>query len=331
MRILIADKYDPGGIENLKALGCEVVCDPGLGPETIPAAIPGFDILVVRSTKVSAAAIDAGDSLKGIIRAGAGYDNIDLDAAGNAGVSVCNCPGMNAIAVAELAMAMLLCCDRRIVQQTTDLQAGNWRKKEYSKARGLKDSTLGVVGVGAIGKELIQRARAFDMKICVWSRSMTFDKAAEYGATFGGSDRASLLQMLGRCDAVSLHVAATPETKEMCDHEFFAAMKDGAYFVNTARGGVVDESALIDAVASKGIRCGLDVYQNQPPTPEAQWRPATADMTGATFSHHVGASTDQAQRAVSDEVLRIARIFKENGRFENCVNADALGKKGCHA
>ncbi len=331
MQILIADKFDPHALEGLERLGCKVTYDPTLSPETIPDAIAGVDILVVRSTKVPAAAIAAGDALKGIIRAGAGYDNIDLEAASAAGVHVCNCPGMNAIAVAELAMGLLLCCDRRIVQQTDDLRQGNWRKKEYAKARGMKGMSLGVVGVGAIGRAVIQRARAFEMNVHVWSRSMTVDGAAEYGATFGGQDRTSLLAMLGNCDAVTLHVAATDETKSMCDAAFFAAMRDGAYFINTARGGVVDEAALKEAVLAKGIRCGLDVYQNQPPTPEAQWKPPTADLPGAALTHHVGASTDQAQAAVAEEVTRIVRIFMDSGRFENCVNEADLGKKQCPA
>ena len=191
--------------------------------------------------------------------------------------------------------------------------------------------TLGVVGVGAIGKAVIQRARAFEMNLFVWSRSMTVDRAAEYGATYGGQDRASLIDMLGKCDAVTLHVAATEETRGMCNAEFFAAMRDGAYFINTARGGVVDEAALAGAVASKGIRCGLDVYQNQPPISQAQWKPATAGLPGAALTHHVGASTDQAQVAVSAEVIRIVRLFVDTGRFDNCVNTGGLGTTQCPA
>ena len=326
MRILIADKFDPGGIEGVRELGCEVQCDPQLGPETLVEAVSGVDVLVVRSTKVPAAVIAAGDVLKCIVRAGAGYDNIDVAAATAAGVRVCNCPGMNAIAVAELAIGHLICCDRRLAEQTAQFREGRWRKKEYVKARGLKGMTLGVVGVGSIGKALIERARAFDMRIFVWSRSMTVDRAAELGATHGGRDRASLLRMLGECDAVSIHVAATDETLGMCDREFFAAMNDGAYFINTARGTVVDESALRDAVRDKGLRCGLDVYRNQPPTPEAEWKSPLADLPGATFTHHIGASTDQAQRAVSEEVVRIIRVFMETGHFNNCVNEDELAE-----
>ena len=326
MRILLADNFDSSSVERLRELGCDVRCDPRLGPHTLVEAVTGVDVLVVRSTRVPAAVIASADALRCIVRAGAGYDNIDVAAATAAGVRVCNCPGMNAIAVAELAFGLLICCDRRLAEQTAQFREGRWRKKEYIKARGLKGMTLGVVGVGSIGEALIQRARAFDISIFVWSRSMTVDRAAELGATYGGRDRASLLRMLGECDAVSIHVAATDKTQGMCDREFFAAMNDGAFFINTARGALVDESALRDAVQSKGLRCGLDVYQDQPPTPEAEWKSPLADLPGATFSHHIGASTDQAQRAVSEEVVRIIRVFMETGHFGNCVNEDELAE-----
>ncbi|MCH7961626.1 MAG: hydroxyacid dehydrogenase [Planctomycetes bacterium] len=326
MRILLADNFDSSSVERLRELGCDVRCEPRLGPHTLVEAVTGVDVLVVRSTKVPAAVIATADALRCIVRAGAGYDNIDVTAAAAAGVRVCNCPGMNAIAVAELAFGLLICCDRRLAEQTAQFRQGRWRKKEYIRARGLKGMTLGVVGVGSIGEALIQRARAFDISIFVWSRSMTVDRAAELGATHGGRDRASLLRMLGECDAVSIHVAATDETQGMCDREFFAAMNDGAFFINTARGALVDESALRDAVQSKGLRCGLDVYQGQPPVPEAEWKSPLADLPGATFTHHIGASTDQAQRAVSEEVVRIIRVFMETGHFSNCVNEDELAQ-----
>lgn len=324
MKVLIADKFEPAGVSGLEALGCDVSVDPALSPETLPDAVAEKDILVVRSTKVPAAVFDAGNSLKGVIRAGAGYDNIDQAAATAKGVHVCNCPGMNGVAVAELTMAHLLNCDRRVPDQTADLRAGKWRKKEYAKAKGLKGMTLGVVGSGAIGREVIKRARAFDMHVHVWSRSLTVDKAAELGATYGGSDRRELLKMLGACDAVTIHVAANDDTKDMCNGEFFGAMRDGAYFINTSRGSVVDETALTKAVTERGLRCGLDVYQSQPGTPEADFNTPLAGLEGCSFSHHIGASTDQAQNAVAEEVVRIVRLFKETGHFNNCVNEEDL-------
>ncbi len=181
-------------------------------------------------------AIAAGKSLGLIIRAGAGYDNIDTGAAAKQGVAVCNCPGTNAVAVAELVFALLLSCDRRVPDQVAETRAGKWNKKEYAKARGLKGLTLGVIGVGAIGRQVIKRARAFDMEVWAHSLNMTPERALDLGIKYGGRTRDELLSMVSQCDAVTIHVAANPESERMCDAAFFAAMREGAYFINTSRG-----------------------------------------------------------------------------------------------
>jgi D-3-phosphoglycerate dehydrogenase / 2-oxoglutarate reductase len=322
MKILVADKFEQSGLDALQSLGVTVAYEPSLGTDGIPEGLAREkpDVLIVRSTKVPAAALAGASGLKAIIRAGAGVDNIDIPAATAAGIGVCNCPGTNSIAVAELTMAHLLNCDRRIPDQTADLRAGKWNKKEYAKARGLKGSTLGVIGLGNIGQAVVRRAQAFDMHIIGWDRTLTPKWAGAMNIRCGGTDRPSMLQMLGECDAVSIHIALSPETKHLCNAEFFAAMKPGATFINTSRGGIVDEMALRDAVKTKGIRCGLDVYENQPGTPQADWVSAVADLPCCSFSHHIGASTDQAQAAVAEETVRIVRMLKETGRLENCVN-----------
>lgn len=322
MNVLIADKFEASGVAGLKAIGCEVVSDPSLGPETLADAIARTraEVLIVRSTKVPGAVLASAPTLRLIVRAGAGYDNIDAKAAAERGIAVCNCPGMNAAAVAELTIGHLICCDRRLPDQKIEMQAGRWRKKEFGKAKGLKGMTLGVLGTGAIGREVIRRARAFDMSLVAWSRSLTRDKAAELGVEFGGNTRADLLAMLPRCDAVTVHVAASDETKRMCNADFFAAMKPGSYFVNTSRGSVVDDAALLHAIRTKGIRAGLDVYSDQPADPESDYACAYASLPGVSVSHHCGASTDQAQEAVAQETVRIVRTFKETGNIINRVN-----------
>lgn len=321
MRVLIADKFEDSGVEALKAAGCEVTVEPGLGPDTLGEALERLqpEVLIVRSTKVPAAVIEGQNSLKGIIRAGAGHDNIDSAAASGKGVAVCNCPGMNAVAVAELAMGHIINCDRRLPAQDAELRAGHWNKKEYAKARGLKGLTLLLVGMGAIGREVATRANAFGMDVIGWSRSLTPQSARDFGVRFGGSSQGDLKKLLGQADVVSIHVAATPETKGMCDASFFAAMKDGAYFINTARGTLVDEKALLEAIKAKGLRVGTDVYQNQPGTPEEAFQTPLA-TDGVCCSHHCGASTDQAQQAVADETVRIVTEFQKTGRFINMVN-----------
>jgi D-3-phosphoglycerate dehydrogenase len=326
--VLIADKFEASGIEALTKAGFEVVSDPSLTPDTLGAALAEKRpaALVVRSTKVPAGAIEKGaaSGLRLIVRAGAGYDNIDLTSASTHGVAVCNCPGMNAVAVAELAIGHLIALDRRIPEQHAALQAGKWNKKEFGKARGLKGRTLGIVGLGAIGGEVAKRAKAFDMNVVAWSRHLDEPHARILSIEFGGDTREELLRMVSRCDAISVHVAQTPETIGMCDAEFFGAMKQGAYFVNTSRGKIVKEAALADAVKTRGIRAAIDVYENQPGEPEAAFDCPMSKIENVHCTHHCGASTDQAQQAVADETVRILTVFRDTGRTEHCVNADAL-------
>ena len=326
MRGLIAHKAPRAGIDGLVGLGCDIVNEPSLGADGLAAVIAARDprVLIVRSTKVLSAAIEAGQSLKLIIRAGSGFDNIDCAAAGERGIAVCNCPGMNAVAVAELTMGLLLACDRRIPDQTADLRAGVWNKKEYAKARGLKGRVLGVVGLGNIGYELVKRAAAFDMTIHAWTRDITPERARTIGVEWWGSGRAELLTMASRCDAISVHVALTDETRGLCNREFFSYLKPGAYFINTSRGGVVDEAAIAEAVKSRGIRCGLDVWSKQPTPTDTVFEDELIRVPGVYGTHHCGASTDQAQNAIAEEVVRIVRVFKDTGRFENQVNAPSV-------
>jgi D-3-phosphoglycerate dehydrogenase len=322
LRVLVADKFEKIGLDGLAALGANVVNVPEAGATNLAGALKEHapDVLVVRSSKTPKAAIEASPSLKAVIRAGAGYDNIDTAAATARGVAVCNTPGMNAAAVAELVFGLLLALDRRIADATADLRAGVWNKKEYSKARGLKGQTLGIIGAGGIGREVIRRAHAFGMKVIAHSLNMTRDRAKDLGVGFGGSTREELIAMLGQCDAVSVMVAANAESEHLCDERFFEAMRDGAAFVNTSRGSVVDERALIEAVRAKRLRVGADVFVSEPSGGTAQWKSALADLPGFVGTHHVGASTDQAQAAVAEEVVRIVGAFMKTGVWENRVN-----------
>jgi D-3-phosphoglycerate dehydrogenase / 2-oxoglutarate reductase len=339
VKVLIADKFEASGIEGLKALGCEVISKPEAGGTGLAAVLAESKpaVLIVRSSKVSAAALQtpgiggtggasgSPGSLKLIIRAGAGVDNIDMLAANAASIAVANCPGMNAVAVAELTMGLLLSMDRRIADQTASARAGQWNKKEFGKARGLKGLTLGVVGAGAIGRAVVKRALSFEMKVLAWSRSITQDHARDLGAEFGGTDTPALLAMASRCDAISIHLPATGTTNKLIGLDFFKAMKPGAYFINTSRGSIVDEAALRDAMKTKNLRVALDVYDNAPAAAEGPWQNATVAAApanaGHVFTHHIGASTDQAQQAIAAEVVRIVEVFKSSGgkQVENRV------------
>src|SRR4026209_359612 len=257
MLVLIADKFEQSGREGLEALGCEVSYQPDLKDDSLVAAVGEIrpDVLVVRSTKVTEPMLNAG-SVKLVVRAGAGFNTIDVSAASKRGIYVSNCPGKNSIAVAELAFALILALDRRIADNVIALRRGEWNKKEFSKARGLFGRTLGLIGVGRVGQEMIPRARAFGMPVVAWSRSLTAERAAELGVELKASPR----EVASASDIVSVHVALTPETKNFLCTDFFNSMHEGAYFINTARGEVVDQQARVAAMRNRGIRAGLDVY-----------------------------------------------------------------------
>lgn len=318
MKVLIADKFEASGIDAMKSLGLEVLSLPDATAETLPDLLAQHnpDVLIVRSTKVKAPAFERAGKLNLIIRAGAGVDNIDVPAASARGVFVANCPGKNSAAVAELVWALILACDRRIPQQTIELRDGKWNKKEYSKARGLLGRTLGVVGMGRIGREVITRGQAFGMNVVAWSRSLTPDAAAALNVTRCDSpaDVAKL------ADVISVNVAANDDTKQLCDAAFFKAMKPNAIFINTSRGSVVDEAALLDALNNKNIRAGLDVFENEPGTPTGEFRSPISQHANVVGSHHIGASTDQAQTAVADETVRILKAYRDSGEVPNVVN-----------
>jgi D-3-phosphoglycerate dehydrogenase / 2-oxoglutarate reductase len=317
MRVLIADKFEQSGRDGLQALGCEIAYEPDAKDDALIEAIKreAPDVLVVRGTKVTEPMLDAGP-VKLVVRAGAGYNTIDVAAASKRGIYVSNCPGKNSIAVAELAFALLLAVDRRIADNVIALRRGEWNKKEFSKARGLYGRTLGLIGVGRIGQEMIPRARAFGMPVIAWSRSLTLERAALLGVELKDSPKA----VAAEADVVSVHLALNPETKNMLGADFFSVMRPGSYFINTARGEVVDQKALVDAMKNRGIRAGLDVYAVEPTSSTGEFQDDIVKEEGLYGTHHVGASTDQAQEAIAAETVRIVKEFKETGKVPNVVN-----------
>jgi D-3-phosphoglycerate dehydrogenase len=317
VRVLIADKFEESGQEGFKAAGCEVVYQPSLTEQQLPGEVERMrpDVLVVRSTKVTEAALSAG-ALKLVVRAGAGYNTIDVAAASRRGIYVSNCPGKNSIAVAELAFALILALDRRIADNVLSLREGQWNKTEYSKARGLFGRTLGLIGLGQIGREMIPRARGFGMPVVAWSRGLTPETAEQLRIEY----KASLENVASASDVVSVHVALNAQTRGLIGAKFFERMRPGAYFINTSRAEVVDSDALNRAVRDKGIRAGLDVFEKEPAggTGEFADEIVTAGLVYGT--HHIGASTDQAQEAIAAETVRIVKCFEETGKVPNVVN-----------
>ena len=316
MKIFIADKYPEAHLERFKQLGLTVTYNPAVKAEELPKFIPGHKILVVRSKQVTAETLKAGNELALVLRAGAGVNTIDVKTASALGIFVTNCPGKNSIAVAELVFALLLSIDRRVADSTAALRAHQWNKKEFSKADGVFGKTLGVVGVGSIGREVILRARAFGLKVMAWSRSLTPAKAQELGVEYC----ADVDDLFRRADIVTLHLALKPETRKLVNAARLALMRPNAILINTARGEVVDQSALQAALAAKKIRAGLDVFDPEPAEGTAGFADPILDLPNLCGTHHIGASTEQAQEAIAEEAFRIVETFVKTGEALNCVN-----------
>jgi len=326
MRVLIADSFEQSGIDRLQAIGCEVINRPGTKDEAlakeVAASLP--DVLVVRSTKVTEPILAAG-ALKLVVRAGAGYNTIDVAAASRRGIYVSNCPGKNSIAVAELAFGLIVALDRRIPDNVISLRQGAWNKAAFSKARGLHGRTLGLIGVGQIGREMIPRARGFGMPVVAWSRHLTPERARELGVEAKGSPA----EVASAADIVSVHLALTAETRNLLGTEFFAAMRPGAFFINTARAELVGQEALARAIREKPIRAGLDVFASEPAGGSGTFSDAIGAEQNVYGTHHIGASTEQAQEAIAAETVRIIQTFRESGRVPNAVNLARVTPATC--
>jgi D-3-phosphoglycerate dehydrogenase len=323
MKILIADSFERSGIDGLESLGYEVAYEPNLKGDSLVEALRtgGANVLVVRSTQVTEAMLDAGQ-LSLIVRAGAGVNTIDVAAASHRGIYVSNCPGKNAMAVAELTFALILALDRRVPDNVVQLREGRWNKKEFSKAQGLYGRTLGLIGLGSIGQEVARRARAFGMPVVVWSRRFTTNAEARRHTIdeLGIEVVASPEKVLSRADIVSIHLALTKETREFVDADLLRHARSGAMLINTARGEILDYAALAEAVKEKGLRVGLDVYASEPATPEGLMSDTILKLPNVIGTHHIGASTEQAQEAIAAGTVRIVRTFAETGKVPNVVN-----------
>lgn len=323
MKVLVADKFEESGLDGLRDAGCEVAYAPDLKDESLAQAIAesGAQVLIVRSTQVTAPMLDAG-RLSLIVRAGAGVNTIDVAGASKRGIYVSNCPGKNSVAVAELAFALLLAIDRRIPDNVADLRAGKWNKKEFSKAAGLYGKTIGLLGFGSIGQEVARRARGFGMAVLVWSRRFSQDADArrkaeeDYGVEVVDTPR----DLVSRADIVSVHLALNKDTRGFVNADLLKHLRKNAIVINTARAEVMDYAALAEAVKDKGVRVGLDVFANEPSGATGTIEDAIVNLPGVYGTHHIGASTDQAQEAIAAEAVRIVRTFMETGRVPNVVN-----------
>jgi len=316
MRILVADAFPKERLDDFRALGLTVDHQPSVPVADLPAAAREARILVVRGKQVPAEVFAAASALSLVVRAGAGVNTIDVAAASRRGVYVANCPGQNSIAVAELAIGLLVALDRRIPDNVAQLRAGKWDKKTFSEAEGLYGRTLGIAGLGAIGREVARRAQALGMKVLAWSRSLDEARAKELGV-----ERVpDLLSLARRSDVLSVHLPLSKETRGAVGRPVLEALRPGAIFLNTARAEVVDQEALLELARAGRIRVGTDVFPGEPEKGQADFDSPLGKLASVYGTHHIGASTAQAQDAIARETVRIVESFLRTGKVPNCVN-----------
>lgn len=316
--VVVADKVSPSGLEPLTSdPRFDVIQVAGAPEEELLAALSKADALIVRSaTRVTPGIMDAAPRLKAIGRAGVGVDNIDLPEATVRGVPVMNAPAGNTVSAAELAFALLMASARKIVAADRSVRGGEWKRSAFAGTE-LRGKTLGLVGAGRIGGEVARRAQAFGMTVCAYDPYLTEERAEKMGVT-----GATLEEVLRESDFVTLHVPLTAGTRGMIGPEELASMKPGAILVNAARGGVVDEEALAQALASGHLGgAALDVYSSEPVPDDSPLRSAP----NLVLTPHLGASTADAQELVAQEISHAIRSALLEGDLSRALNAPAIG------
>jgi D-3-phosphoglycerate dehydrogenase / 2-oxoglutarate reductase len=322
MRILVADKLPTHFEASMRAAGHECVIDPGLTDATLPEAVGGVEVLVVRSTKVTAATLSSTDSLRLVVRAGSGTNTIDCDEATRRGVLVANVPGRNAVAVAELTMALLLAVDRAIPDNTSELREGRWDKKRFSAVgRGLYGRRMGIVGLGSIGLAVAERAAAFGMPLMAQAKGARSPECLRRIDELGITLVPDLVTLASEVDVLTLHVPLNAETRGMVGADVLDALQPGV-LLNTSRAEVLDSEALLARLDGGLLAAGLDVFPDEPGSGAAEWRSPLAAHPAVVGTHHIGASTEQAQEAVVAGVVEVVTAFAR-GELLNVVNPPA--------
>ena len=297
MKVLVTDKADPAGLQRIRDAGHEVVEQLGVQGDELVRALEGFQGLLVRgATKVTGDVLRKTTTLKVVVRAGTGLDNVDSAAAKERGIAVLNTPNANSVSVAELVFATWLALERHVVGAASDLRAGRWEKTKYA-GHEIAGSTLGLVGFGRIAREVATRARAFGVQVCAHDPVLT-----SWPPEFSWVKNVSLDQLLAQSDVVSLHVPLLPETKNLIGKSQLERMKPGALLINCARGGVVDEAALQSALTSGKLRGAiLDVFATEPAPAD---HPLLA-LPNVLALPHLGASTAEAQKRAGDDAATV--------------------------
>ncbi len=316
MKVLISDKVDAGCVDILQQGGLEVDVNTGLSPDELLDVIGGYAGLIVRSaTKVTEAVVGRADSLRAIGRAGAGVDNIDVDAATRRGIVVMNTPGGNSVSTAEHSVAMLMALARNVPRATASMKAGKWERSAFTGVE-LAGKTIAVLGMGKVGREVAQRANGLHMRVLGYDPFMTDEAIQSYG-----TQPARLEQVWAEADFLTFHLPLTPQTKHYLSTEQLAQCKDGVRIINCARGGIVDEAALLAGLESgKVAGAALDVFEDEPPAAGSK----LIAHDNVVCTPHLAASTQEAQSNVALQVAEQVRDVLMAGVIRNAVNVPSI-------
>jgi D-3-phosphoglycerate dehydrogenase len=319
-RVLIADKLESAGVELLRSAGIEVETRLGLKGDELASALREFDACIVRSQpKITAECLENPGKLRAIARAGVGVDNIDVPAATRKGVVVMNTPGGNTVSAAEHTIALLLALARRVPSADAVMKAGGWDRNKFVGTQ-VAGKTLGVIGLGRIGREVARRAAGLDMQVIALDPFVTAARAAELGYAVA----ASLDELLPKVDFLSIHVPLSDETKSLIGAKELALMKPSARILNVARGGIVDEKALAEALSSGTIAgAGVDVFSVEPIAADNP----LVKAPNVVLTPHLGASTVEAQESVAVEAAQLIADFLLRGQVANAVNMASVDPK----
>ena len=314
MRVLVTEKIADGGLQRLRDAGHEVDVQEGLTPEELLATIPGAHALIIRSaTQVTASVLAAGTDLIAVGRAGIGLDNVDVAAATECGVMVVNAPQSNTLSAAEHTMALLLAQARNVPQASAALKAGRWERSKWTGVE-LSDKTLGIIGLGRIGKLVAQRALAFGMKLVAYDPFVSEDRARQLSVQL-----LSLEDLMAQSDFITLHLAKTPETAGLIGVDMLKLAKPSLRVINVARGGIIDEQALADAISQGRVAgAGFDVFATEPCTDSPLF-----ELDSVVVTPHLGASTAEAQDKAGDTIADMVQLALAGDFVPYAVNVSA--------
>jgi D-3-phosphoglycerate dehydrogenase len=318
LKVLVSDNLSDRGVEILKNAGFHVDVKTGMSPEELKASIGQYHGIVIRSaTKLTADVIAAAESLKVIGRAGSGLDNVDKAAASKKGIVVMNTPGGNTITTAEHTISLMVSLARNIPQATGSMKKGKWEKKKF-KGVELFGKTLGIVGLGQIGAQVAKRAQGLEMNVLAYDPFLSEDRASEMGV-----EKLSIEEIFRRADFITFHTPLTDETRNLVNKKTIKSMKDGVRLINCARGGIINEDDLFDALKSgKVAGAALDVFITEPTTSEEK----LLELDNLICTPHLGASTDEAQINVAVAVAEQIADYLKHGTIRNAVNFPSIPK-----